>query len=95
MLASDLILQLLVYGVGPLALLFGAFLFGSNMAKKNVELDMRRDQEKKQEEVNKAQVKVNDLELKRHSQVEELRAAKTVEDLLHLWNKGPWGKDKK
>jgi hypothetical protein len=95
MLASDLILQLLVYGVGPLALLFGAFLFGSNIAKKNIELDMRRNQEEKQAEANKAQAKVQTLEDKRHNQIEELRKTDSIEQMIEIWNKGPWGKDKK
>lgn len=92
MLVSELVKNLLIYGLGPLAMLLAAFFYGQSIANKSNELEKRKDQEARQAEANKAMQKVQSLEDDRHSKIEEIRAAETIDKLVELWNKGPWGK---
>jgi len=88
---SGAIVNLLLYGLGPLAILAGTFFFGMREARKADELDRRRAQEEAFKRIQQVQKKLNTLEGERNEKVENLRSVTNTDELIELWRREGWG----
>jgi len=88
---SEIIINLLVYLVGPMSVVIGAFLYGINRANKDSRAHQLEEEKKIQSEVNKAEQENANLEGKRHENNDAIRNSNVVSELIRLWNEKGWG----
>jgi hypothetical protein len=87
----EALIKSLVTFLGPILLLVGGFLYGIYQSNRSARLKQLDEEKKIQHNVDKAEQANVELEAKKNEQINEIHSADTVERLLRLWNKGPWG----
>ena len=88
---SEIVINLLIYLVGPIGIVIGAFLYGINRANKDARRQQLEEEKKIQEEINRAEQKNANLEGKRHETNDAIRSSNVVSELIRLWNEKGWG----
>lgn len=87
---SPLLLNILMYFAGPLVILIGAYWMGHRQANKNSRIDQLEAEKELQSKVNQAERENQQVETKRHEEVEKVRSANNDDELISMW-KRLWG----
>lgn len=86
----DVLLKYGIYILGPGLIIIGAFLFGIRHANKNAELERLDSEKKLRQDIYKAEQANQSVEEKRNEDIESVRNAGTIDQLIKLWKKSNW-----
>lgn len=87
----EALIKALITFLGPILLLIGGFLYGIRQANRTAKIEQLDEEKKIQHNVNNAERANQELEAKKDADINAVQNADTVNRLIELWRKGPWG----